>query len=686
MFRQVFLIGAILLNQELKSLALGLKVWSQRKRSELAYGSPIRAVLISRSQRQILLSGSVATRLGRNRIQELFQVKLLRSIVLSFLLVSCGGGGGSSQALESTMLGASNSPPSATDIEITVEEDSEYSGTFEFTDPDGDAITYAVAEAPSHGSFDLTSDGNYKYVPSADFYGNDSVVIRVSDGTDTVVITLYITVTDVAELTVFREEATVISLSAYPVADKCGDQEFSRGSAVVSEMVFPVNINDDEFKDLLVIFNCPNSAQYSGIEHDLPSVNYIIPFISDETGSYSAVPTEVFGTDFPLIPHMPRKYVRADFNGDGRDDFGLAINHDDGRSNQEVPVQAIVLSQPNNKYSIETITTPQPMMAHAISLARNELGTFDILWGGYCCSPDLYAYRYDNGSWVNVSEKYPQSTVVDLANSDWGTETRADMRFGLKTKRILSHMNYQVSDAEKVIGLNLWRENNGSWSLNDVHERTTEGVVQFINWATGEAQPEPYVTVNGRELLISGVLTENMCIFEENENVTLMIIFPGLGLENSDTFDKEKVYDNSDPELEPVKPLIFFDITNDIFELQTREILQEYLQASGNFFMCADVNNDDLTDIVLQDFSNTWRTDFVKTRSPVVYLQNADGSFSNVNYDPENLLEDEFGGYIGLLSDMNNDGFVDLVRYAIDVRNDPSLEESIRIYYAKEHL
>ena len=54
-----------------------------------------------------------------------------------------------------------------------------------------------------------------------------------------------------------------------------------------------------------------------------------------------------------------------------------------------------------------------------------------------------------------------------------------------------------------------------------------------------------------------------------------------------------------------------------------------------------------------------------------------------MNYDPENLLKDEFGGYIGLLSDMNNDGLVDLVRYAIDVRNDPSLEESIRIYYAK---
>lgn len=30
---------------------------------------------------------------------------------------------------------------------------------------------------------------------------------------------------------------------------------------------------------------------------------------------------------------------RADFNADGRDDFALTINHDDGHLNQEVPVR-----------------------------------------------------------------------------------------------------------------------------------------------------------------------------------------------------------------------------------------------------------------------------------------------------------------------------------------------------------
>ena len=81
-----------------------------------------------------------------------------------------------------------------------------------------------------------------------------------------------------------------------------------------------------------------------------------------------------------------------------------------------------------------------------------------------------------------------------------------------------------------------------------------------------------------------------------------MIIFPGMGLENSNTFDKEKIYQDSDEELEPVKPLIFFDITADRFEIQNRTIFDEYLQASGNYFICEDVNDDDRVDIILQDF------------------------------------------------------------------------------------
>ena len=98
-----------------------------------------------------------------------------------------------------------------------------------------------------------------------------------------------------------------------------------------------------------------------------------------------------------------------------------------------------------------------------------------------------------------------------------------------------------------------------------------------------------------------------------------------------------------------------------------------------------DVNSDGKTDIVLEDFSNTYRKDVVKTPTPVCYIQNEDGSFNNVDFGTEGLLQNEFGGHIDLLADMNNDVIEDLVRYTLDPSYD-EVEETVRIYYEKEHL
>ena len=106
-------------------------------------------------------------------------VKLIFSYLLVLAATSCGGGGSSGSAGSAPII-TSNSAPSATDLEIVLEEDTQYSGAFEFTDPDGDSLTYELVEEASHGVFELESQGNYKYVPTADFFGSDSIVLRVS--------------------------------------------------------------------------------------------------------------------------------------------------------------------------------------------------------------------------------------------------------------------------------------------------------------------------------------------------------------------------------------------------------------------------------------------------------------------------------------------------------------------------
>ena len=49
-------------------------------------------------------------------------------------------------------------------------------------DADGDALTAALLDGPSHGALDFAADGSFTYTPAADFFGADSFTYQVSDG------------------------------------------------------------------------------------------------------------------------------------------------------------------------------------------------------------------------------------------------------------------------------------------------------------------------------------------------------------------------------------------------------------------------------------------------------------------------------------------------------------------------
>jgi VCBS repeat-containing protein len=50
------------------------------------------------------------------------------------------------------------------------------------SDVDGDALSAAVVNAPTHGTVTLNTNGSYTYVPAANFNGSDSFTYRASDG------------------------------------------------------------------------------------------------------------------------------------------------------------------------------------------------------------------------------------------------------------------------------------------------------------------------------------------------------------------------------------------------------------------------------------------------------------------------------------------------------------------------
>jgi VCBS repeat-containing protein len=66
------------------------------------------------------------------------------------------------------------------------------------SDDDGDPLTAVLDSGPSHGTLNLNADGSFTYIPTDNFYGNDSFTYHANDGTgDSNTATVNITVNPV---------------------------------------------------------------------------------------------------------------------------------------------------------------------------------------------------------------------------------------------------------------------------------------------------------------------------------------------------------------------------------------------------------------------------------------------------------------------------------------------------------
>lgn len=101
-------------------------------------------------------------------------------------------------------------PPKAVDLApvvandtLTLSEDSSGQGNVltNDRDPEGAALVASLKSGPANGTLTLASDGSFVYTPKANFFGTDSFSYAASDGSQTAIGTVKLTVQDVAEPT-----------------------------------------------------------------------------------------------------------------------------------------------------------------------------------------------------------------------------------------------------------------------------------------------------------------------------------------------------------------------------------------------------------------------------------------------------------------------------------------------------
>lgn len=91
----------------------------------------------------------------------------------------------SADALVSIQVGtASNTPPVANPVSITVAMNTPFAGGLSGSDADGDPLTFLDgAIAASHGTVHINTNGSFTYTPNTGYVGNDTFSFKVNDGT-----------------------------------------------------------------------------------------------------------------------------------------------------------------------------------------------------------------------------------------------------------------------------------------------------------------------------------------------------------------------------------------------------------------------------------------------------------------------------------------------------------------------
>ncbi|MBQ0958590.1 tandem-95 repeat protein [Ideonella sp. 4Y11] len=127
-------------------------------------------------------------------------------------------------------------------------EDTPVSGQVKGSDKDGDALSFRLDDAPTHGSVVVNADGTWTYTPSADYNGSDAFTVIVDDGHGgTAIATVDITVDPVNDNPLATDNSYAV-IEDTPITGNVltdGTPDSDRDGDALSVTGFRVDVNGD---------------------------------------------------------------------------------------------------------------------------------------------------------------------------------------------------------------------------------------------------------------------------------------------------------------------------------------------------------------------------------------------------------------------------------------------------------
>ena len=409
------------------------------------------------------------------------------------------------------------------------------------------------------------------------------------------------------------------------------------------QFLIPTKINDDTYIDFIAHFWCDSSTPTEF--DDQPVEDALVAYLSDGFGGYNIDNLDVFGSVSAKLGGASRKYSRGDLNGDGKDDFAFAMNWEDGRAAYDYDSMVANYAQPSilmsheSGYKIERIGKPD--WGHSVQIKGSK-----VLFGGHSSQ----AFELIDSTWVDISEQFTDLSFASFLVFD----------------------DYIINSVRRngLQGLELLEKNIVISSLM-IEESFKVNFESWNNTGTGNYDELGVYNIRG-ENYFHGMTTE-MC---RQDDLIIATI-------NASKLKSGEIIEGgyySETETDPVVLFAFYQIENkELIEKQI-EITGEEINHNFNFFDCIDVNNDNMSDIVAQVFSQPWNDQDNNQGVPEVYI-NSGGSYFNLDTStwPVYSVNDGSQGY---LSDVDSNGTFDLVMFPLKA----NISGDIEIFLSNKNI